>query len=273
MGLIRTPWTRQPQSPIAVDWSSSLLIDVDFVLLGSHRFYNPAAKRVLTHSLVPVSSGTGNGFGPIYSTSAREYISLLEPVATGGTNEWTIAGIFMPTGTLTDGTGSAGQAVVGTCEAPASATRDRSISQSSGKWAGYLSDGAEKVALSTFAPVVGRTDRIIVVSKTTTLTISVNGEPAVSTVTVNNGFNAYATAEFIVGNASSVVQIGGVSVPLLIRARKAWSASEQALFFANPWRIVRVPPRGTSPGVSAATGFKAAYARGSNSVINAGITR
>ena len=263
----------QPQSPVSVDWSSSLLVDADFVLLGPHRFYNPAAKRALVHSLVPVSSGTGNGFGPIYSTATREYISFLEPVATGGTNDWTLAGVFMPTGALTNAANENGQAVVGTCELPGSATRDRSIIQSSGKWAAHKSDGVARIAVSTFAPTVGRTDIIVVVSKTTTITISVNNEPAVSVSSSNNGHNAYATAEFVVGNASSIAQIGGVAIPLLIRARKAWSVSDQALFFANPWQIFRAPPSRKWTGVSVATGFKAAYARGSNSVINTGITR
>ena len=267
-------WARQPPYARQLDWSNALLKDVDFVLLGSQLFFNPAAKRVLTYSGLPASSGTGYGLGPVYSTSAREYVSFYEPVATGGTNEWTIAGIFMPTGTLYDNTGASGQTVVGNRNDTIGSTRDRSIKLSSGKWAGYLYDGVERLPLSTFGPVVGRPDRIVVISKTSAISISVNRETPVSVATSSNGYNAYTTAQFFVGNASPNTQSGGVSIPLLIRARRAWTAEDSSRFFDNPWQIF-TPRKRRLFGVTAAVagGFKAAYARGSNSVINAGNAR
>ena len=230
--------TRQPQTPVRIDWSNPLAQSLEFVLLGSQRLYNPTGKS-LTWSL----SNPGPLITPVgLATSIQEvdYVSYPLPVASGGTNPWTMAGLFLPITLSSSNANPDGNAVAGYCETPNTATAwDRTLylQNTTHLWRGYLYDGATKFATSTAAAAVGKLDKVIVTSSGAQLVCAVDGVPDVSTGTSNNGYNAYSSAEFCLGNPISAGGILQTAVPLFIKSNRFWTAEMRRSFFDNPWQI------------------------------------
>lgn len=259
------PWESQPQEVGDVDWGNSLLQDAEFVMLGSQIFWNPL-NRTLTRVGGQESGVTSAGLGQ--RLTSTQYLSYPANVANGGTGPWTLAGLFMPVSGATDGA-----AIAGMAEAPGSSTFDRSIRFLAGtyEWGAYLFDGSAKSAVSGVVPVNGRTDCVIgTTDGASTLVVAANGREGSVAVT-SGGFAGYTSAEICLGQANNI-SLGTMLVPIFVRTRGYWSASQRASFLANPWQVFA--PRSIWVPVSAGGGgggFQAAWARNANTMIQGGM--
>jgi hypothetical protein len=242
---IRKPWTSQPQLPAVVDWGNPLLESVDFVLLGSQRFYNPQNK-IITRVGAATSSLSISGVGSVVTKT--DYFSYPAQVGTGGTSPWTIAGVFTPI-TLPTAWAAVGDAVAGYCDSPGNNTQDRAVSlaNTTNQWSGYLFDGAQKTSISSAVATVGKSDAVVVTVDNLNLICAVAGAAESSTAVGNNGYNGYAgNAVFCAGNAD-FQNIGSMGIQLLVRTNASWNTTKRASFLANPWKIFTPLRRTFSP--------------------------
>jgi hypothetical protein len=266
--VLATPRTRLPSAICGINWGHPLLKSVDFILAGCAAFWNPC-NRLLSRSTLGKEQSSSSA-GPINIYDGTQYINYLElsgfgGTATGGVTPWTIAGVFVPTAAVVNGS-----PVAGTCETPGSSTQDRQILYSStgGNWEAYLTDGSAKRARTSVVPAVGRPDSVIATTNGTTLVCSVGPGIETATAVTSNGHNAYVSAEFCVGN-SNAVGSSGTGVALLIRARRYWNESDRALFHANPAAIFAPLPRRVYVQPTGVT-FNAAWNVAANTVIQTG---
>lgn len=242
--ILVKPYASQPALP-ALNLGHPLLYKADFVMLGSQYKWNPLRRTVTYTGTHSFRFGPTYGAAPIFSNAA--HMAYPEPTASGGTSPWTIAGIFVPN-SLSSNSG----AIAGTCEAPGNATQDRCLMFSStGKWEGYLHDGAVKRATSTASPVVGRADTIVVTTNGSEIVCAVSGVPEVSVAVGTVGFVGYTSAEFVVGYANGTV-LDGIGIPLFIRSQRYWTLAERASFMRNPWQIFTMQRRLPINGVAGA---------------------
>ena len=200
-------------------------------MLGSNTTFNPTGV-VWTKNGVETKSVSKLGVGLVRNTSNCQYYPL--KTANGGSNDWTIAGIFIPLATFVNA-----QMPIGVVDTVGTAPNDRSIRASSGSWSGYLYDGTAKIAVSSKAFAVGVPDTIVVSANGTTMTCGVAGVPEVSTGISNNGYTGYSAAKFVLGDASSGTGSTSVAMPIVVRATRAWSYSERQSFLNNPWQIFK----------------------------------
>lgn len=190
--------------------------------------------------------------GTAYKYDSTHYVSKK---SIGGTNPWTIAGIFAV------GSGaSSGNAIIGTCDGVGSGTHDRTIqygnATNTANWTGYIFDGSAKLADGGLAVVNDRLDCVVATTDGATLWCyagiygaGFTGVTSGSIGVSNAGYNAYSTPTFCIGNPSNQPIASYVTSPLWLRLSGVgafWTAAQATRFILNPWQVYAPFSRATT---------------------------
>jgi hypothetical protein len=208
---------------------------------------------------------------------ASGYVSDSLGSSISGFNPWTYAALVW----FDSISGGSAQAIATMASAPGGASNDRALCLTSGgKFGAYVFDGGFSVADGTTTVAVRTLYRVVVTCTSSSLRLYVNGQLEGSKVVTTPGSGYGSGVSLVLGYGGGAPAQGGsstltssVNIPLFIRLpNEAWSAEKAMIWSADPYSVFSPPNKRQIFGVTAAGGgFKAAWARGANTVISTGV--
>jgi hypothetical protein len=177
--------------------------------------------------------------------------------------------------------GGVAQSIVTMAQSPGAASNDRALCLTSGgKFGAYVFDGSFSVANGATTVATGTLYRVVVTCSSSSLRVYVNGQLDGSDTVTTPGSGYGSGVSLVLGygggapaQGGSATLTTGVNIPLFLRVpNEAWSAEKAMIWSADPYSVFSPPNKRQIFGVTAAGGgFKAAWARGANTVISTGV--
>lgn len=160
---------------------------------------------------------------------------------------------------------------MGYCEAPGDTTYDRQIRRGTGDghWGAYLHDGAVKIVTTGRILSLFEHANIVATTNGTVFNVYVNGGAPGSLAVATSGYVSYTTPEFVIGYSSNANAV--TETKLVLMTEKFWTPAMAQAWIDNPWQVFMPGKRTIFYDMTPAAGaFKAAWARGSNVIIQPG---
>jgi hypothetical protein len=215
----------QPQGRVRVNWAHPFLRNADVVIVAGRAYASPFYGNAATISGNPPNIATPVGIGGQYNSSAR-YVDI---PTVANASDWTIAGIFIPSGALNG-------VYAGATEPSNRGTHDRTVQITGGKWETYAFGAA--TPSSGVTAVAGRPDVVIGAASGGLIVSRVGNAEVTASGGGSTGYAGYSAPLFSVGYCSDNVFAPAFVAPLIVKLRRGWSKAERDSFVANPWQVL-----------------------------------